>query len=166
MNSTDRVLTALRCQQSDRVPIVEMVIDPKVAKAAVPDRQDVADCMDKLDMDCVSCGVLFSPVEDREDGTWVDEWGVIYKSGPEVVAHPVCGPISSMDDLRGYNPPDPNGPDRLGELPELVRRYKGADVQLGKGLTRPSKKVEHLHRQLIRVLPAVPLIRPKYHAII
>lgn len=125
MNSTDRVLTALRCQQPDRVPIVEMVIDPKVAKAAVPDCQAVADCMDKLDMDCVSCGVRFSPVENREDGTWVDEWGVIYKSGPEVVAHPVCGPISSMNDLRAYDPPDPNGPDRLGELPELVGRYKG-----------------------------------------
>jgi len=30
-----------------------------------------------------------------------------------------------------------------------------ADVQLGKGLTLPAKQVEHLHRQLIRVLPAI-----------
>ena len=75
MNSVDRVLTTLRREEPDRVPIVELVIDPKVSKAAVPGCADVADCMDKLDMDCVSCGVQFSPVENRDDGTWVVEWG-------------------------------------------------------------------------------------------
>ena len=126
MNSRDRVLTALRRQQPDRVPRVEFVIDPKVAKAAVPNCTDVADCMDKLNMDAVSCGVQFAPVEHHQDGTWTDEWGVLYKPGPEVVAHPVSGPIASMSDLRKYNPPDPNGPDRLGDLPDLVERYKGS----------------------------------------
>ena len=56
MNSRDRVLTALRRQQPDRVPVIEFVIDPKVARAAVPACVDVADCMDKLNMDTVSCG--------------------------------------------------------------------------------------------------------------
>ena len=30
-----------------------------------------------------------------------------------------------------------------------------ADVQLGKGLTRPAKKIKHFHRQLIKVLPVI-----------
>lgn len=126
MNSQERVLTAVRRQQPDRVPIIELVIDPKVAKAAVPDCTDVADCMDKLNIDSVSCGVEFGAVEHRQDGTWIDEWGVTYKSGPEVVSHPVAGPISSMSDLRGYKPPDPDAPGRLGLLPEMVGRYKGS----------------------------------------
>ena len=97
MDSLSRVLTALRREQPDRVPIVEFVIDPKVAKAAVPGCTSTADCMDKLNMDAVSCGVQFTPVEHRQDGSWTDEWGVAYKPGPEVASHPVSGPINSMN---------------------------------------------------------------------
>ena len=125
MTSRERVLTALRRDEPDRVPVVELLIDPKVAKGAVPESSDVADCMDRLDMDAVSCGVAFSPVEHREDGSWTDEWGVLYKPGAEVLAHPVKGPINSMTDLRNYQPPDPDADHRLGDLPDLVRRYKG-----------------------------------------
>ena len=125
MDSLSRVLTALRREQPDRVPIVEFVIDPKVAKAAVPHCTDVANCMDKLNMDAVSCGVQFAPVQHHQDGTWIDEWGVTYKPGPEVADHPISGPITSMKDLRSYDPPDPDTPGRLGELPDLVKRYKG-----------------------------------------
>ena len=125
MNSVERVLTALRREEPDRVPVVEFVIDPKVASAAVPESVDVADCMDKLDMDCVACGATFNTVEKRDDGSWIDEWGVAYKSGPEVVPHPIKGPISSMEDLKRYSPPDPQADCRLGKLPDLVKRYKG-----------------------------------------
>lgn len=125
MNSYERVMTALRRRQPDRVPVVEFVIDPKVMAQAVPNAKDVADGMDKLGMDAVSCGVTFAKVEDCDDGTWIDEWGVRYKSGPEVVAHPIAGPIATAEDFKTYQPPDPNAPGRLGELPDLVERYKG-----------------------------------------
>ena len=125
MNSPERVETALRRGQPDRVPIVEFVIDPKVAHAAVPDCADESDCKDRLGMDSVGCGARFDPVEEREDGTYVDEWGVTYRRNPEVVAHPVAGPIETMADLRRYEPPDPNAPHRLGDLEDVVRRYKG-----------------------------------------
>ena len=65
MNSVERVKTALCLGQPDRVPVVEFVIDEKVARAAVPDCRDVADCMDRLDMDCVGCGAFFAKVGDR-----------------------------------------------------------------------------------------------------
>ena len=125
MNSVERVAAALHRQEPDRVPVLEFVIDPRVAEAAVPGCADVADCMDRLGMDAVGTGVAYRPVERHGDGSWTDEWGVLYRPGPEVLSHPVKGPISSMADLRAFEPPDPDAPHRLGDLPDLVRRYKG-----------------------------------------
>ena len=118
-------MAALRREEVDRVPIVEFVIDPRVAKAMVPDCLDVADCMDRIGLDAVCCGVNFDTVERKPDGSWIDEWGVTYLPSPEAISHPVHGPIASMEDLKTYTPPDPDGPTRLGALPELVKRYKG-----------------------------------------
>jgi len=125
MNSVQRVFTALRGGKPDRVPVLEFVIDKKVAAAAVPGCRDTADCMDRLGMDGVGCGAVFSKVSENPDGTYVDEWGVVYKPGQEAVAHPLSGPVSSLADAREYRAPDPDAAHRLGVLPELVRRYKG-----------------------------------------
>jgi uroporphyrinogen decarboxylase len=125
MDSVERVKAALRRDQPDRVPVVEFVVDPKVARMAVPGCRDVADCMDRLDMDGVGCGAHFASIREEADGTFVDEWGVTYKRNSEAVAHPLRGPIGSIDDARAYTPPDPGAPGRLGQLPELVQRYKG-----------------------------------------
>lgn len=125
MNSVERVHTALRLGQPDRVPVLEFVVDEKVARTAVPGCRDVADCMDRLDMDGVGCGALFQKVRDNPDGSYTDEWGVSYLPGPEAVAHPLRGPIETLEDARAYTPPDPDAPHRLGKLPDLVARYKG-----------------------------------------
>ncbi|MBN1395956.1 MAG: hypothetical protein JW959_13120 [Pirellulales bacterium] len=125
MNSSDRVKTALRRGRPDRVPVMEFVVDEKVARAALPDCRDVADCMDRLDMDCVGCGAYFAKVADNADGSFTDEWGVAYKSGTEAVSHPIRGPIKTLADARAFTPPDPDAPHRLGKLPELVERYAG-----------------------------------------
>lgn len=125
MTSPERVLAAIRRQPVDRVPVVEFLIDPRVAAVAVPGCLDPADCMDRLGMDAVACGARFQQVEERGPEHWVDEWGVLYQRGPEALDHPIQGPIASWDDLRRYTPPDPDAPHRLGALPALVRRYKG-----------------------------------------
>ncbi len=125
MNSAERVHTALKLGQPDRVPVLEFVVDEKIARAAVPGCRDVADCMDRLDMDGVGCGAFFEKVRTDADGSYTDEWGVSYKTGPEAVAHPLRGPIETLDDARRYTPPDPDAPQRLGKLPDLVARYKG-----------------------------------------
>ena len=125
MNSVERVQAALCLEEPDRVPVVEFVIDPKVAALAVPGCRDVADCMDRLGMDGIGCGARFRNVRENSDGSYVDEWGVTYLPNPEAVAHPVRGPIRTLDDARAYTPPDPSAPDRLGQLPEIVERYKG-----------------------------------------
>jgi uroporphyrinogen decarboxylase len=125
MNSVERVKTALRRGQPDRVPVLEFVIDEKVAREAVPGCLDVADCMDRLDMDGVGCGALFARVRENPDGSYVDEWRVSYLPGREAVAHPLRGPIETLEDALAYQPPDPDAPHRLGKLPQLVERYKG-----------------------------------------
>lgn len=125
MNSCERVMTAMRGGQPDRVPLIETVIDPGVWKPLCPEATDAADFCDRMDMDAVCCGGLFTKVRELEDGSYYDEWGVRYVPGSEVIDHPVEGCIESMDDLRKYVPPDPEADHRLGVLPDLVSRYKG-----------------------------------------
>jgi uroporphyrinogen-III decarboxylase len=124
MNSRERVLAALRRLEPDRVPVLEILIDEGVARAAVPGCRDVAGCMDQLGMDGVGCGAAFHNVAVLPDRQYTDEWGVTYRVNRKTVAHPIRGPIRTLADARAYRPPDPDAPHRLGLLPELVRRYQ------------------------------------------
>ena len=128
MNSYQRVKRALELKEPDRVPIIEFVIDPKVIKGACPEAKNQADFAQIVGLDAVSCmgSSQFKKVSENSDGTYVDEWGVLYKKGgTEVVSHPIKGPIQTIDDLEDYIPLDPDAPHLLGELPELVKRFKG-----------------------------------------
>lgn len=124
MNGYQRVMTAMKRGQPDRVPVVEYVIDPKVRAAICPTARDVSDLIEFLDMDMVGCPAEFVRVK-GDDREFVDEWGVRYRTNTELVPHPVEGPLRTMDDVRRYRPPDPDAPGRLGQLPDLVRRFKG-----------------------------------------
>ncbi|MAE64782.1 MAG: hypothetical protein CMJ18_10990 [Phycisphaeraceae bacterium] len=124
MNAYERVMTAMRGAQPDRVPVVESAIDPKVSEAILPGVRDQGDLAEHLDLDNVGCGAAYRRVTETKNG-WIDEWGVRYVTGPEIVDHPVEGPIREIGDLAHYEPPDPDAPHRLGLLPEMVRRYKG-----------------------------------------
>jgi len=125
MNSVERLQTALRNEQPDRVPIVEAAVDVKIRKAVMPDSPDEADFMDRMGMDGVVGGATFETVRQYEDGSYEDVWGVTYKPGPELMDHPVQGPIRTMADARAYTPPDPEAPGRLRAFRDLVSRYKG-----------------------------------------
>jgi len=124
MNSYERVMTAMKLGQPDRVPVVEYVVDPKVISAVLPSAQGVEDLIDFLDMDMVGCPAWFKRLS-GDDHEFVDEWGVRYQTNTELVPHPVEGPLRTMEDVRAYQPPDPDLPGRLGQLPELVKRFKG-----------------------------------------
>ena len=124
MNSYDRVLTAMQRRQPDRVPILEFVIHPEVIRRACPQAASQMEFEEWMDFDAVCAGHTFRKVRVNDDGTYFDEWGVLYAPSTEVQDHPVRGPIQSREDLRQYVPPDPDLPHRLGTLPELVRRFK------------------------------------------
>ena len=124
MNSYERVMAALELKEPDRVPILEWAISPHVIKAICPQANDQTDFEEIMDLDAVCTAAQFHKVSAGSEGTYTDEWGVIFRSGPEITDHPLKGPIRTKDDLRKYIPPDPNAPYRLGRLPELVARFK------------------------------------------
>jgi uroporphyrinogen decarboxylase len=124
MTSYERFMAALAREESDRLPIAEFVIDPRVVSALCPGTVSQADFEEIMDFDAVCCGTEYRIVQDYPDGSYVDEWGVLYRRGPEIQDHPVKAPITSASDLEKYVPPDPDAPHRLGRLPELVQRFK------------------------------------------
>jgi uroporphyrinogen decarboxylase len=125
MNSYERVMRALEVKEADRIPIVEWAVSPKVFTAICPQARDQTDFEEMMGLDAVSTAAQFDKIAENPDGTYVDEWGVVFKPSPEVVDHPLRGPIQTKDDLKNYVPPDPDAPHRLGKLPELVARFKG-----------------------------------------
>lgn len=117
-------MTALELGEPDRVPIVESAVSMNVIKALCPEARDRNDFEEAMDLDGVWAVVQFNKVTSNADGTYMDEWGVVYKPSPEVQDHPIKGPIENLDDLKKYVPPDPHVPHRLGNLPQLVARFK------------------------------------------
>ena len=91
MNSYQRVMTALERGEPDRVPIVEWAVSRKVIKALCPTAKDQTDLEEMLELDGVSTVAQFSKVSENPDGTYVDEWDVLFKPTPEEIDHPIIG---------------------------------------------------------------------------
>jgi len=132
MNSYERVIAALERRQPDRVPYMESVIDERLIQALVPGC-DYFQFNEWLGMDSVGqnrSSWSRDNVEyiDKEKGLFRDKWGVIRAFGPESTPAPVEGPIKRPEDLKSYRPPDPEAPDVLGSIPEIVARFKGRKV--------------------------------------
>ena len=125
MNGYQRMMTAMQLQESDRVPIFEVLVHENVWSVLCPQAESKTDFEEIMDFDGVCCGGKFKAIEESGE-YYTDEWGVVYKRGGlEDVNHPVEAPLHGIDDLRDYVPPDPDAPWRLGQLPELVERFKG-----------------------------------------
>ncbi len=123
MNGRDRMLTALRRGVADRVPVCELVIDPKVMQGLVHGG-DLPAVVESLDLDAIGAGTYYRrDIVDEEH--YRDEWGTLYYTSTESVGSPLDGPIHSLADLAHYQPPDPLAEGRLGDLPEYARRFKG-----------------------------------------
>jgi uroporphyrinogen decarboxylase len=124
MTSPERVRAALTGVQPDRVPVVEFGVHPRVAEALVPGATDVPEAMDRLGLDGVGAWADFQRF-DIDAGHYRDEWGVIYGRTVEMLDHPVKGPVTSLADLRNWQPPDPDAPHRFDTLRGVVARFKG-----------------------------------------
>ena len=129
MNSRERVIAALERRQPDRVPYVESVVDEKLMQTLLPgcDYFQFNDWLGKDSVGQNRSSWSRDNVEyvDRERGLFRDKWGVIRAFGPESTPAPVEGPIKRPEDLKTYTPPDPEAPDVLGTIPEIVAKYKG-----------------------------------------
>jgi uroporphyrinogen decarboxylase len=129
MNSYERVVAALERKQPDRVPYFECVIDENVMQALLPGCDYFA-FNDWIGMD--NAGLNRSSWRrdnvdyvDKEKGLFRDAWGVIRAFGPESTPAPVEGPIKTPEDIKSYTPPDPESPDAIAGVSEVVERYKG-----------------------------------------
>ena len=129
MNSRERVIAALERKQPDRVPIFECVIDEKVMQALKPgcDYYEFNEWigLDNAGLNRSSWSRDNVDYVDEEKGWFRDNWGVIRAFGPESTPAPIKGPIERPEDLKDYEPPDPEAPGALGHLPEIVEHYKG-----------------------------------------
>ena len=129
MNSLQRVSAALERKQPDRVPLFECVIDAGVMDAMLPGCDYFAFNewigLDNASQNRSSWSREDVDMIDEERGLFRDKWGVIRAFGPESTPAPVEGPIKRPEDLKTYQPPDPNADDVLGHLPEVVERFGG-----------------------------------------
>ncbi len=129
MNSLQRVAAALERKQPDRVPFFECVIDAGVMDAMLPGCDYFAFNewigLDNASQNRSSWSRENVDMIDEERGLFRDKWGVIRAFGPESTPAPIEGPIKRPEDLKTYQPPDPNADDVLGHLPEVVERFGG-----------------------------------------
>ncbi|MBN1446062.1 MAG: hypothetical protein JW957_08160 [Candidatus Omnitrophica bacterium] len=128
MNSAERVITALRFEQPDRVPVFELMIDPRVIEG-ICHGCSYSDFVEKMDLDIAITGTPSSLYRHEkipgEEDMFKTEWGEIRKITGEIVSFPVKCPIQSKEDLENYKPPDPLDPYRFEQLQLLVKRFKG-----------------------------------------
>ena len=130
MNSRERVFAVLEGRVPDRVPVMEMFIDPKVIDSIYPEMH-YADFIDYADMDIVTCLTMADDPEninwvDKNKGLWKDKWGVLQKLTGETVSILMPpGPIESEADLQKYHPPDPVNSPVYEYAQRLIDRFKG-----------------------------------------
>lgn len=123
MNGQERILTALRREKPDRVPLWELLIDRPVIEALYGDVTYV-DFIDKIDLDGIT---VFTNTRRKwiNSDTYENEWGVVWKVGAEGLPYVVEGPIKTEKDLDSYKPPDPDADYRYEHVLEAVKRFKG-----------------------------------------
>ena len=129
MNSRDRVIAALERKQPDRIPLVEWVIDSGVYQGMLPNSTwfEFNDWigLDPIGFNRSSWERRHVDFVDEEKGLFRDHWGVLRVLGPESSPYPVEPAIKKYSDLDTYEPPDPEEDWVLGNIEEIVARYKG-----------------------------------------
>ncbi len=123
MNSYERVMTTLKRQVPDRVPIGEMVVMPQVYGQIMPEARQEYEFHAKY-LDMISVKNQYR-LEELGGGRVKDEWGVTYVVSDEEGNHPVVPAFSLDDDFMAYPLPDPYDDFRYGPLREVVEKYKG-----------------------------------------
>ncbi len=127
MNGLERVMTALRLQEPDRVPHFER-IGRGVREAILPGASE-EDFVEHLDLD----GIRFIDRTSSWSYETVDEvkkikrdqWGGLVRYSSEDNPIPAEPAIKSEKDLETYVLPDPDEEWRYEYLRQLVRRFKG-----------------------------------------
>ncbi len=121
MNGKERILSALRREIPDRVPVFEWYVDAGVGKALVGSG-DIIDIVDALDIDAVN----FRPDYDRrflDDLTFVDEWGMKRRLTGDANPAILESPIADITQHRDYSFPDPVARGRFVSIEKALGRF-------------------------------------------
>jgi len=127
MNGLERVMTALKLQEPDRVPHFERIAN-RVREAILPGASE-EDIVEHLDLD----GVRFIDrthswsyeTADESKKIRRDQWGGLVRYSSEDNPIPMEPAIKSEKDLDSYRLPDPDEAWRYEHLRQLVKRFKG-----------------------------------------
>jgi uroporphyrinogen decarboxylase len=123
MTCAERVMTALRRGEPDRIPHFEWIIDKKVRHALCPGAS-TEEFTVRMGLDAMLTAPDFKTVQVAPN-RFRNEWGIVVERGEEQHSTVVQAVIQTVDDLRSYQPPDPLAPHRFESLKRLVAKYKG-----------------------------------------
>jgi len=124
MNGCERMMTAVRRGQPDRVPIWELIVNDPVIHALHGDIS-YHDFVEKEDLDGVTIFEDWRPTAQIDERTVRDEWGIVWRTDEPGIPYHIDGPIQSPADLDAYQAPDPDADYRLQSLEQAVKRFKG-----------------------------------------
>jgi len=164
MNSKERTLVALRCEQPDKVPITELSIDEPIL-SKLGDMLGVSPQLsdDRFIETDILCGVA-EQLELDWVMTWPrsgqkpisethlkDKFGCVYQTNEHGWAVIVDGPIKEIADLKGFDMASMLDPDDTADLEYLVDRL-GEERLCGALLTSPFKLSWLLRGGMIHIL--------------
>jgi len=118
------MMTALRREEPDRVPIWELIVNEPVIKALYGDIS-YADFVEKESLDGITIFEDFRVQEWIDGNTYLDEWGITWRVESAGIPYAIGHPIKSEADLDRWAPPDPDADYRLDSLEKAVKRFKG-----------------------------------------
>lgn len=124
MNGYERIMTALKLKEPDRVPIWELIINAPIIKALYGDIS-YEDFVEKEGLDGITVFENQRIIERYSQTKFKDEWGINWTIEPNGISYPSGGPIKTEADLDRYIPPDPDADYRLDYLKSAVKRFKG-----------------------------------------
>jgi uroporphyrinogen decarboxylase len=128
MTPRDRLLTALDRGTPDRLPVMEMAIDPGVVRGA--GATDYFDLVERLDLDGVAANQVVYQLGIRgallrHARTFTDPWGVPKRVMGELLPYAVRHPVGTRADLDRLRPPDPRRDPVLPAVRDTARRVRG-----------------------------------------
>ncbi|MGI6028461.1 MAG: uroporphyrinogen decarboxylase family protein [Candidatus Heteroscillospira sp.] len=122
MTSYERIMTAFRHEEADRVPITEFGVNPNVWKAL--GAKSLYEFQQQADYDMLVVRIKYKPIED--DGVnYTDEWGIGFKRNEEATGHATVHPIQGPQDMNKLILPPADDPYRFFYLEEAVKDWKG-----------------------------------------
>ena len=148
MNGYERIMTALKRQEPDTVPVWELIVNRPVIDALYGNIS-YDDFIEKEGLDGVTIfeNQRFISLNDTQSK---EEWGIVWTMEPSGVAYPSGGPLRTEADLDKYVPPDPDADYRLDSLKNAVKRFKGEKAIIF--LTHDAFEFSHYLRGLDNLL--------------